>query len=170
MNKKIPKTTAQALGWLKRMGIEVTRAKCDARIYEFEYNDILMLITIDSDNDNELSLNAPVFLTGKSDEKNKEIFETAKYMTSDTLKDFIVEYVHKELSYVGQTYVRPKHVRILRRYQLVHMLDQIRDAHDTFLLSTLIAAAPPEAWLGEAAGAGSGEAVAGTAGGVGEEA
>ena len=155
MNKKIPKATAQAMCWLKKMGIVVTRAKWQTSIYQFEYKGVLMLITIDSDNDNELSLNAPVFLRGESDEENLKIFETAKFMTSETLNNFVVEYVCEELSYVGQVYVRPKHIRTLRRYQLVEMLEQILNAHDTFSLATLIAAAPPETWFDEVAGAGS---------------
>ena len=105
-----------------------------------------MFITVDT-HDNELFLSAPVYLTGNSDERNKDIYETAEYMTRDELKDYIVEYVKEALSYVGQVYVRPKHIRKLRRYQLLQMLDEIIEIHNTFLAATMIAAAPLEDWF-----------------------
>ena len=37
-------------------------------------------------------------------------------MTREELKDYIVEYVKGALSYVGQVYVRPSHIRQLRPY------------------------------------------------------
>ena len=44
----------------------------------------------------QLFLSAPVYLTGDTDERNKEIFETADYMTSEDLKDFIVCGFHRK--------------------------------------------------------------------------
>ena len=128
------------------MCIEVKPAIESGEMYEFEYKDILMFITVDT-NDNELFLSAPVYLTGDSDERNKDIYETAEYMTRDELKDYIVEYVGEALSYVGQVYVRPRHIRKLRRYQLLQMLDEIVEIHNTFLFATMVAAAPIEDWL-----------------------
>lgn len=135
-----------AIEWLAKMGIEVKPTIKSGDMYEFEYKDILIFITVDT-NDNELFLSAPVFLTGDTDERNKEIYETAEYMTREELKDYIVEYVKEALSYVGQVYVRPKHIRNLRRYQLQEMLDEIVEIHNTFLFATMIAAAPIEYWL-----------------------
>ena len=125
------------------MGIEVKPAIESGEMYEFEYENILMFITVDT-NDNELFLSAPVYLTGDTDERNKDIFETAEYMTREDLKDYIVEYVEEALSYVGQVYVRPKHIRKLRRYQLLQMLDKIIEIHNTFLFATMVTAAPIE--------------------------
>ena len=110
---RISKTAQQAFEWLGKMGIEVKSAIEPGEMYEFEYENILMFITADTD-DNELFLSAPVYLTGDTDERNNEIFETAKYMTREDLKDYIVEYVKEALSYVGQVYVCPKHIRKLR--------------------------------------------------------
>lgn len=53
------------------------------------------------------------------------------------------------MSYVGQIYVRPNHVRKLRRYQLLQMLDEIVEIYNTFFAATMIAAAPLEDWLKE---------------------
>ena len=145
---RISKTAQQAFEWLGKMGIEVKSAIESGEMYEFEYENILMFITTDTD-DNELFLSAPVYLTGDTDERNNEIFETAKYMTRDDLKDYIVEYVKEALSYVGQVYVRSKHNRKLRRYQLLQMLDEIIEIHNTFLAATMIAAAPLEDWFPE---------------------
>ena len=142
---RISKTATQAFEWLQKMGIEVKSAIESGEMYEFEYENTLMFITVDT-NDNELFISAPVYLTGDTDERNKEIFETAEYMTREELKDYIVEYVKEALSYVGQVYVRPKHIRKLRRYQLLQMLDEIIEIHNTFLLATMIAAAPSEDW------------------------
>ena len=128
------------------MCIEVKPAIESGEMYEFEYKEILMFITVDT-NDNELFLSAPVYLTGDSDERNKDIYETAEYMTRDELKDYIIEYVGEALSYVGQVYVRPRHIRKLRRYQLLQMLDEIVEIHNTFLFATMVAAAPIEDWL-----------------------
>lgn len=145
---RISKTAQQAFEWLGKMGIEVKSAIESGEMYEFEYENILMFITTDTD-DNELFLSAPVYLTGDTDERNKDIFETAEYMTREELKDYIVEYVKGPLSYVGQVYVRPKHNRKLRRYQLLQMLDEIIEIHNTFLAATMIAAAPLEDWFPE---------------------
>ena len=128
------------------MCIEVKPAIESGEMYEFEYKDILMFISVDT-NDNELFLSAPVYLTGDTDERNKDIYETAEYMTRDELKDYIIEYVGEALSYVGQVYVRPRHIRKLRRYQLLQMLDEIVEIHNTFLFATMVAAAPIEDWL-----------------------
>ena len=140
---RISKTATQAFEWLQKMGIEVKPAIESGEMYEFEYENILMFITVDT-NDNELFLSAPVYLTGDTDERNKDIFETAEYMTREDLKDYIVEYVEEALSYVGQVYVRPKHIRKLRRYQLIQMLDEIVEIHNTFLFATMVTAAPIE--------------------------
>lgn len=142
---QISKTATQAFEWLQKMDIEVKPAIESGEMYEFEYENTLMFITVDT-NDNELFISAPVYLTGDTDERNKEIFETAEYMTREELKDYIVEYVKEALSYVGQVYVRPKHIRKLRRYQLLQMLDEIIEIHNTFLSATMIAAAPLEYW------------------------
>ena len=56
------------------MGIEVKPAIITGEMYEFEYKDILMFITVDT-NDNKLLLSAPVYLTGDTNERNKEIHE-----------------------------------------------------------------------------------------------
>ena len=140
---RISKTAQQAFEWLQKMGIEVKPAIESGEMYEFEYENILMFITVDT-NDNELFLSAPVYLTGDTDERNKDIFETAEYMTRDELKDYIVEYVKEALSYVGQVYVRPRHIRKLRRYQLIQMLDEIVEIHNTFLFATMVTAVPIE--------------------------
>ena len=143
---RISKTAQQAFEWLGKMGIEVKPAIESGEMYEFEYKDILMFITVDT-TDNELFLSAPVYLTGDDDERNKEIYETAEYMTREELKGYIVEYVGGALSYVGKVYVRPRHIRKLRRYQLLHMLDEIVEIHNTFLFATMVAAVPIEDWL-----------------------
>lgn len=143
---RISKTAQQAFEWLRKMCIEVKPAIESGEMYEFEYKDILMFITVDT-NDNELFLSAPVYLTGDSDKRNKDIYETAEYMTHEDLKDYIVEYVEEALSYVGQAYVRPRHIRKLRRYQLIQMLDEIVEIHNTFLFATMVTAAPIEDWL-----------------------
>lgn len=143
---RISKIAQQAFEWFRKMCIEVKPAIELGEMYEFEYKEILMFITVDT-NDNELFLSAPVYLTGDSDERNKDIYETAEYMTRDELKDYIVEYVGEALSYVGQVYVRPRHIRKLRRYQLLQMLDEIVEIHNTFLFATMVAAAPIEDWL-----------------------
>ena len=140
---RISKTAQQAFEWLRKMCIEVKPAIESGEMYEFEYKDILMFITVDT-NDNELFLSAPVYLTGDTDERNKEIYETAEYMTRDELKDYIVEYVKEALSYVGQVYVRPRHIRKLRRYQLLQMLDEMVEIHTTVLFATMVTAAPIE--------------------------
>ena len=145
---RISKTAQQAFEWLDKMGIEVKPTIKTGEMYEFEYKDTLMFIT-EVTNDSELFLSAPVYLTGDSDERNREIYEIAESMTREELKDFIVEYVKGGLSYVGQLYVRPKHIRKLRRYQLLQMLDDIVEIHNTFLYATMIAAAPIECWLNE---------------------
>ena len=140
---RISKTAQQAFEWLRKMCIEVKPAIESGEMYEFEYKDILMFITVDT-NDNELFLSAPVYLTEDTDERNKDIYEIAEYMTRDELKDYIVEYVGEALSYIGQIYVRPRHIRKLRRYQLLQMLDEIVEIHNTFLFATMVAAAPIE--------------------------
>lgn len=147
-NVQISKTASQAFEWLGKMGIEVKPAIKSGEMYEFEYKNILMFITTDT-NDNELFISTPVYLTGKTEEYNKMIFETAEYMTHDDLNGYIVEYVQDAFSYVGQVYVRPRHIRKLRRYQLREMLDEIVDIHYTFLTATMIAAAPIEYWLND---------------------
>ena len=145
---RISKTAQQAFEWLRKMCIEVKPVIESGEMYEFEYKDILMFIIVDT-NDNELFLSAPIYLTGDTDERNKEIYEIAESMTREDLKDYIVEYVKEALSYVGQVYARPKHIRKLRRYQLLQMLDEIIEIHNTFLAATMIAAAPLEDWFPE---------------------
>ena len=50
---RIPKTATQAFEWLQKMGIEVKPAIESGEMYEFKYKDVLMFITVDT-NDNEL--------------------------------------------------------------------------------------------------------------------
>ena len=145
---KISKTAQQAFEWLQKMDIDVKPVIEAGDIYEFEYKDTLMFINTGT-NDNELFLSAPVFLIGNTDERNRDIYEIAEYMTHDELKDYIVEYVKGKLSYVGQVYVRPKHIRKLRCYQLLHMLDEILEVQNTFKFATMIASAPIEDWVKE---------------------
>ncbi len=145
---RISTTAAQALEWLGKMGIEVKPAIESGEMFEFEYKGVCMFITVDT-NDRELFLSAPVYLTGETDMSNKEIYDLAEYMTHEELKDYIVEYVSGELSYVGQVYVRPQQSRKLRRYQLLQMLDDIIKIYHTFLTATMIAAVPMEQMLGE---------------------
>lgn len=143
---RISKSATQALEWLRKMGIEVKPAIESGEMYEFEYENTFVFITVDTE-DNELFLSAPVYLTGDTDERNKEIYEIAEYMTRDDLKGYIVEYIEGVMAYVGQVYVRPANVRILRRYHLQQMLDEIIDVHNTFLTAAMIAAAPFEDWF-----------------------
>lgn len=145
---KIPTTARRAFEWLRKMNIEVKPAIDSGDMYEFKYKNILMFIMTDT-NDKELFLCAPVFLMGKTDAENKDIFEIAEHMTKDELKDYIVQYVCEQLSYIGQIYVRPRHVPTLRLYQFLHMLDEIVDVYYTFLTATMIAAAPLEDWMGK---------------------
>lgn len=143
---RMSKTAIQAFEWLSKIGIEVKPVIESGEMYKFEYKGILMLISVET-NDNELFLSAPVYLTGETDNRNKDIYELAKHMARGELKDYIVEYVKGALSYVGQAYVRPGHIRKLRRYQLIQMLDEMVEIHNTFLFATMIAAAPIEDWL-----------------------
>lgn len=143
---RISRSATQAFEWLRKMGIEVKPAIESGEMYEFEYENTYLFITVDTE-DNELFLSAPVYLTGDTDERNKEIYETAECMTRDDLKGYIVEYIEGAMAYVGQVYVRPANVRILRRYHLQQMLDEIIDVHNTFLTATMIAAAPFEDWF-----------------------
>lgn len=143
---RMSKTAMQAFEWLGKMGIEVKPAIESGEMYEFEYKDVLMLISADT-NDNELFLSAPVHLTGETSNHNKDIYDLAEYMTREELKDYIVEYVKGALSYVGQVYVRPRHIRKLRRYQLLQMLDEMVEIHNTFLFATMVVATPIEDWL-----------------------
>lgn len=145
---KIPTTARRAFEWLRKMNIEVKLSIDSGDMYEFKYKEVLMFITTDT-NDKELFISAPVYLMGKTDAENRDIFETAKYMTNDDLKDYIVEYVRGQLSYIGQTYVRPKHIPTLRKYQFLQMLDEIVDVYYTFLTATMIVAAPLEYWMGD---------------------
>ena len=140
---RISKSATEAIEWLRKMGIEEKPATNSEDMYEFEYEGTLMFITLDT-NDDELFLSAPVYLTGDSEERNKEIYETAKHMTREELKDYIVEYVGESLSYVGQVYVRPGCQ--LRRYQLLQMLKDIVDTYHTFLFAIMIAATAIEDW------------------------
>lgn len=87
---RFSKSAAQALEWLRKMNIEVKASNQSGDMFEFEYKNILLLITVDTD-DNELFISAPVYLTGDTDDSNKNIFDTAKQMTHDELKDYIVE-------------------------------------------------------------------------------
>ena len=143
---RISRSATQAFEWLRKMGIEVKPAIESGEMYEFEYENTYFFITVDTE-DNELFLSAPVYLTGDTDERNKDIYETAECMTRDDLKGYIVEYIEGALAYVGQVYVRPANVRKLRRYHLLQMLDEIIDVHNTFLTAAMIAAAPFEDWF-----------------------
>ena len=143
---RISRSATQAFEWLRKMGIEVKPAIESGEMYEFEYENTYLFITVDTE-DNELFLSVPVYLTGDTDERNKEIYETAECMARDDLKGYIVEYIEGALAYVGQVYVRPANLRKLRRYHLLQMLDEIIDVHNTFLAATMIAAAPFEDWF-----------------------
>lgn len=134
---RISNTAQQAIEWLGKMGIEVKPTDESGTMYEFEYKDTLMFITVDTEN-NELFMSAPVYLTGDTDERNQEIFEIAEYVSRDDLNDYIVEYVRGALSYVGRVHVCPIP---LRRYQLLQMLDDIVKMHFTFYLATIVSAA-----------------------------
>ena len=138
----------QAFEWLNKMGIKVKPAIKSGEMYEFEYKGILMFITVDT-SEHELFLSAPVYLTGDTDERNREIYEIAECMTRQELKDYIVEYVTEALSYVGQVYVLPNHIRKLRRYLFLQMLDEIVEIHNKFLFATIIANTPKEDWLND---------------------
>ena len=48
---RISKTAQQAFEWLSKIGIEVKPAIESGEMYEFEYKEILMFITVDT-NDN----------------------------------------------------------------------------------------------------------------------
>ena len=133
---KIPTVARKAIEWLRKMNIEVKPVIGFDDMYIFKYNDVFMFIRTDT-KPKELFLGAPVFLLGETNAENKAIFEIAEDMTKDILEDYIVQYVYEQLSYIGQIYVRPKHVPTLRLYQFLYMLNEIVDVHNTFLRATI---------------------------------
>ena len=77
---RISKIAHQALEWLVMMGIVAKPAIKSCEMYDFEYNDILMFLTLDT-TDDDLLLSAPIYLVGSRDAANKDIFEIALHMT-----------------------------------------------------------------------------------------
>lgn len=142
---RISKIAQQALEWLVKMGIEVKPAIKSGEMYEFEYNDILMFLTLDT-TDDELLLSAPIYLVGSSDAANKDIFEIALHMTKEELEDYIIEPVKSDLSYIARVYHRPENSAKLRRYQFIEMLDDLDKAYRTFMAAAMIVTATYQGW------------------------
>lgn len=140
--RRMSKMANEALMWLQKMQIEVEAADVDGVMYRFVYNDVEMFITSDT-SDRELYISAPVyFMKGANEDVDVANFDMAKYMTRKELQNYDVEYVSGTMSYVGQTYQLPAQSRVLRRYQLIEMLDDMVRAHETFSAAAMVASAP----------------------------
>lgn len=140
--RRISKMANEALRWLQKMSIDVETADVNGAMYRFLYNDVEMFITSDT-SDRELYISAPVyFMKGANEDVDMANFDMAKYMTRKDLQNYDVEYVSGTMSYVGQTYQLPAQSRVLRRYQLIEMLDDMVRAHETFSAAAMVASAP----------------------------
>lgn len=145
-NMQVSKTSIQVLKWLEKMGIDANPTDESRVMYEFEYDSVFMYITTDTP-DNEIFFSAPAYIFGESEERNRQVCETAENMIRDESEDYIVEYIEDGLSWIGQVYEKPK--GRLRRYQLEQMLDDFVGIYERFLLAVMTVTASLDLELSE---------------------
>ena len=141
----ISKTVAQAMEWLRKMGIEVKPAIPSSEMYEFEYEGVLMMMFVALPN-GQIQISCPFYLDDEKEEYKKQTFEIVKSIVKEDLKDYYIEYVGNGLAFIDQVWKRPQKSRVLRKYQLLQMLKEISDAYYTILAALALVAAPIEMW------------------------
>mgnify|MGYP003474413700 CR=1 FL=1 len=71
------RTIAEAMEWLRKMGIDAKPALPSHKMYEFEYDNVMMLISTDLPND-QIQISCPFYLVAENEVSNKETFEIVK--------------------------------------------------------------------------------------------
>lgn len=134
---KTSKCAAQALRWLRKMGIEASPVNDGSGDYEFCYNDTPMLISTTTP-EGSLIITALVYLLGDSRFDNSLIHEYALREVEGEMEDFMVGFGGWDHSYVSKLFIIPPQRGKLRRYQIKKMLDEVNAGYDKFLFATMM--------------------------------
>lgn len=133
--KRISRTVKQAFEWLEKMGIDVASIPESDGMYTFLYNGILIATKVDVPNE-MLFLSSPVLLSGKTTEENNKIFAIAGSMAHGKLKHCLAPFCMDEMSGVVRLYMQPKNTYVLRRCQLLQLLNEVIEDAET--LQTIV--------------------------------
>ena len=138
---KTSKCAAQALRWLRKMGIEASPVNDGSGDYEFDYNDTPMLISTTTP-EGSLIITALVYLLGDSRFDNSLIHEYALREVEGELEEFMVGLGGWDHSFVAKIFILPPQRGKLRRYQLIKMLNEVSVAYDKYLFATMMYSLP----------------------------
>lgn len=130
--EKSKSAVCQALQLFDKMGIKIQHEISSTKIYVFEYERVMMLMHIDSPDD-QIELGFPFFLEEGSESFNRQTFDIIKEMTSNDLKDYYMEYVGNGVVFVDKVWVCYKRCKTLRKYELIKMMKDVCDAYYTLL-------------------------------------
>ena len=141
------RTVEQAIEWLEKMNIEVEHTG-PTNMYEFEYKGDIMLINADAP-EGVLFITSPIYIPSESEQECRTLFTKALDITEDDLSDYVVEFVKNNLAYIAQAYALPERSNILRKYQLVTMLDDLAAKANNLRSAVMILSIPFEEMVAE---------------------
>lgn len=130
-DKRFSKLAAEAIRLLGELGRDVKPAIPSGEMYELEYDDAPVLITVAADDD-ELHLSCPIYIFGDSSEEIWESYRFAEFLCEEHIKDYTIDMAREGLWYIWRVHTLPEGESTLTYLRLLGWLEDISEAYMMF--------------------------------------